>query len=48
MPEDDTREDTIINIFIHAAVYIIRRKRDLINTIYLSIRFTIPKELVLF
>lgn len=47
MPDDDTREDTIINIFIGAAVYIIRRKRDPINTIYLSIRFTIPIEFIL-
>lgn len=48
MPEDDTREDTVINIFICAAVDMIRRKRDLINTVYLSIRFTITVELVLF
>lgn len=46
MPKGDTKEDTVINIFIFAAM--IARKRDLINTIYLSIMLTITLVLVLF
>lgn len=46
MPKDDTREDTVINILICAAVHMIRRKRDLIDTIYCSITFTITVILV--
>lgn len=47
-PSDWGRYSRVRNVFICAAVYMIKRKIDVLSIRYLRVRFTIRIELVLF